>query len=134
MLSRKIALRTERAPGPLSGAPLSQSIRYGGLIYTSGQIGVNVETGKLPEGGIGPETEQLLENIKAILEDAGSGLDKLLKVTVVLAERDDWATMNEVYKRYIGGEAPPARTTFSGATIAMNARVEMDCIAFVAES
>src|SRR5690349_15566824 len=105
----KSVVRTEGAPAPFQGAPYSQAIRAGDFVFVSGQLGLRPDHGEI-EGGIEEQTEQVFTNMTAILGEAGTSLERLVKTTVFLANLDDFAAMNEVYKRHVGG-APPARST-----------------------
>ncbi len=107
--------------------PFSSAVRAGDLLFLSGQIGT-VPGGGLVEGGIGPETRQTMENIKAVLGAAGSSLDKVVKCTVFLADIAEWPAMNEVYRTYFPTD-PPARSAVAGSGLALNSRVEIECIA-----
>jgi 2-iminobutanoate/2-iminopropanoate deaminase len=115
----------EPAPG---GLPFSAAVRYGGLLFVSGNVGNRPGTLELVEGGIGPEARQALENIRATLELAGSSLGRVLKVTVFLADIDEYAAMNEVYREFFGTQ-PPARSTMAASGLAIGARVEIEAIA-----
>jgi 2-iminobutanoate/2-iminopropanoate deaminase len=123
----KSVIRTERAPAPFQGAPYNQAIALGDLVFVAGQLGLNPD-GTLVEGGIGEQTEQAMRNLGAILEEAGSGLDRLLKTTVFLIDLGDFAGMNEVYARHVG-DRPPARSTIEVAGLPSGARVEIEAIA-----
>lgn len=125
------AVRTTEAPTPLAGAPYSQAVTHAGLVYVSGQIGLDPETGSLVEGGIEAQSEQVLRNVAAILAAAGSGLDRVLRSTVYLAELEDWPTLNEVYRRHFDDPAP-ARTAFQVAGLPAGALVEVDVVAALA--
>ena len=124
----KEAIRTEEVPAPFQGAPYSQAIRAGGLVFVSGQLALRPGESELMGGGIGPQTEQVLANLRAILEAAGSGLDKLVKTTVYLADLDDFAGMNEVYAKHVG-DRPPARATIEVARLPSGALVEIEAVA-----
>ena len=113
---------------PPARVPLSQAIKTGGWLLTSGQLGMDPRTGRLIEGGIGPETRQVCENLKAVLEAGGSSLDKVAKVTIYLADLADLMAMNEVFSEYFPDD-PPARTTFQAAGLVGGARVEIEAIA-----
>lgn len=126
-MAGKSVVRTERAPAPFQGAPYSQAIRWGELVFVSGQLGLRPGESELP-GTIAEQTEQALANLNAILEEAGSGLDQLLKTTVFLADLGDFAAMNEVYGRHVG-ERPPARSTVEVAALPSGALVEIEAIA-----
>jgi 2-iminobutanoate/2-iminopropanoate deaminase len=115
---------------PPARVPLSQAIKAGDWVFASGQLGLDVATGKLVPGGIGAETRQVCENLEAILEAAGSSLDKVVKVTIYMADLGELMAMNEVFSRYFPVD-PPARTTFQCAALVGGARVEIEAIAFV---
>ena len=109
-MAEKEIVRTERAPAPFQGAPYNQAVRVGDLVFVAGQIGLRPGESELAGDSIAAQTEQALTNLRAILEEAGSSLDKLVKTTVFLQRLDDFAGMNEVYATYVG-ERPPARST-----------------------
>ncbi len=117
---------TDKAPAPIG--PYSQAIRANGFIFTAGQIGVNPKTGELVTGGIEAETRQVMENLKAVLEAAGSSLAKVVRATVYLADLGDFQKMNEVYGQYVG-ESRPARSTIQAAKLPRTCRVEIDLLA-----
>jgi 2-iminobutanoate/2-iminopropanoate deaminase len=126
----KEAVRTEAAPAPFQGAPYSQAIRAGGFVFVSGQLGLEPGGKEIVEGGITPQTEQVFANLRAILGEAGSSLDNLVKTTVYLQDLDDFAAMNEVYKKHVG-ETPPARATVEVARLPSGSLVEIEAIAVV---
>ncbi|MBC7349170.1 MAG: RidA family protein [Candidatus Aminicenantes bacterium] len=113
-----------------SSAPFSEAVRVGNLLFLSGQLGRDPQTGQLAEGGIEAETRQCLENIKRTLEKYGSSLDRVVKATVMLADIGDWAKMNSVYTTYFTGNKP-ARSAFGTSGLAGGARVEIEVIAYV---
>jgi 2-iminobutanoate/2-iminopropanoate deaminase len=125
----KSVVRTDQAPGPFQGAPYSQAIRAGGFVFVSGQLGLKVGDEEI-SGSITEQTEQIFVNLRAILEEAGSGLDRLVKTTVFLSDLGEFAAMNEVYSRHVG-EVPPARATVEVGALPSGARVEIDAIASV---
>jgi 2-iminobutanoate/2-iminopropanoate deaminase len=127
-LSEKRVIRTEAAPAPFQGAPYSQAISAGGLVFVSGQLGLEPGETTLEGKDIEQQTRQVLDNLKAILETAGSGLDRLLKTTVFLADLADFTVMNNIYSEYVG-DAPPARATVSVAALPSGALVEIDAVA-----
>ena len=127
---RKDVVRTERAPAPFQGAPYSQAIKANGLVFVSGQLSVRPGDKELTAGDIGAQTEQVFANLRAILEEAGTSLDNLVKTTVFLQNLDDFAGMNEVYARHVG-ERPPARSTVEVAKLPSGALVEIEAIALV---
>ena len=127
-MSEKRIVRSETAPAPFQGAPYSQAIAAGGLVFVSGQLGLKPGETMLEGKGIEEQTRQALENVKVILEQAGSGLDLLLKTTVFLADLADFAAMNGIYAEYVGS-APPARATVQVAALPSGALVEIDAVA-----
>lgn len=110
--------------------PFSEAVRVGNTLYLSGQIGNLPGTTELVAGGIAEETRQTLENIRAVLERHGSSLDRVVKCTIFLADIAEWPRMNEVYAPYFG-DSKPARSAVAGSGLALNARVEIECIAVV---
>lgn len=119
-------ISTDRAPQAIG--PYSQAIRAQGLVFVSGQIAIDPATGAVTEGGVVEQTERVLENIKAILEAAGSSLEKVVRTTVYLQSMNDFKAMNEVYARYFTKD-PPARSTVEVSRLPRNVRVEIDVIA-----
>jgi 2-iminobutanoate/2-iminopropanoate deaminase len=101
------------------------------LIFASGQIPIDPQTGQFVAGGVAEQTEQVLKNLAAVLEAAGSGLDRIVKTTVFLADMQEFAAMNEVYGRFFK-ELPPARATVEAAGLPRDARVEIEAIALAA--
>ena len=127
-MSEKAAVRTEAAPAPFQGAPYSQAIRAGGLVFVSGQLALAPGGDKLVGESIAEQTEQVFANLQAILEEAGSGLDRIVKTTVYLRDLDDFQGMNDVYRSYVG-DVPPARATLEVSALPSGALVEIDAIA-----
>jgi len=127
-MSDKIVIRTDKAPAPFQGAPYSQAIRAGGLVFVSGQLPLEPGDKQIEAASIQEQTEQVFANLRAILEDAGSSLDRLVKTTVFLVSLDDFQGMNEVYARHVG-ENPPARSTVEISALASGALVEIEAIA-----
>jgi len=123
----KEPVRTEQAPAPFQGAPYSQAIRAGGLVFVSGQVALT-PAGELLGSGVAEQTEQVFANLRAILEAAGTGLDRVVKATVYLRSLDDFQAMNDVYRRHVG-EVPPARATVEVSALPSGALVEIDAIA-----
>ena len=123
----KTVVRTEAAPAPFQGAPYNQAIVVGDLVFVAGQLGLGPGESSI-EGDITAQTEQVLRNLKAILEAAGSSLDNLVKTSVFLQDLGDFAAMNEVYVRHVG-ERPPARSTFEVAKLPSGALVEIEAVA-----
>jgi 2-iminobutanoate/2-iminopropanoate deaminase len=126
----KEIISTDRAPGPFQGAPYNQAIRVGDLVFVAGQLGVELETGDLAGPSVEEQTGQIMRNLSAILDAAGSSLDQLVKTTVYLLDLDDFGGMNEVYARYVG-DRPPARATIGIAQLPSGARVEIEAVAHV---
>ena len=126
----KTAVRTEEAPAPFQGAPYSQAIRAGDLVFVSGQLALQPDHAEIVGDSIEEQTEQVLTNLRAILEAAGSGLDRLVKTTVYLSDLGDFAGMNEVYARHVG-EVPPARATIEVSALPSGAKVEIEAVATV---
>ena len=127
-MAEKEAVRTEEAPAPFQGAPYSQAIKAGGLVFVSGQVAL-VPGATEPVGSdVGEQTEQVFANLRAILEAAGSGLDRVVKTTVYLRDLDDFQEMNDVYRTHVG-EVPPARATVEVSALPSGALVEIDAIA-----
>ena len=115
-------------PTPLPGLPFSAAIRSGSLIFVSGQIGNVPGTRTIVPGGVAAETRQAMENIRRILEAAGSSMSRVVKCTVFLADIADYGAMNEVYATFFPVD-PPARSTLSSPGLALGARTEVECIA-----
>ena len=126
----KEIVRTEAAPAPFQGAPYSQAIKANGFVFVSGQLSLRPGDKELTAGDIGPQTEQVFANLRAILEAAGTSLDNLVKTTVFLQNLDDFAGMNEVYSKHVG-ERPPARSTVEVAKLPSGALVEIEAIALI---
>lgn len=122
----KEIVTTERGPKPIG--PYSQAIKAKGFIFLSGQVALDPKTGQLVAGGISQQTERVMENLKAILEAAGSNLHHVVKTTVFLKDMNDFPAMNEVYGRYFTA-APPARATVEAARLPKDALVEIELVA-----
>ena len=123
-------IQTEQAPQAIG--PYSQAIRAGGFVFASGQIPIDPQTGQFIAGGIAQQTEQVLKNLSAVLEAAGSGLDHIVKTTVFLADMQEFVAMNEVYGKFFTME-PPARATVEASRLPRDARVEIEAIALLRE-
>jgi 2-iminobutanoate/2-iminopropanoate deaminase len=124
----KEIVRTEAAPAPFQGAPYSQAIISGGFVFVSGQLSLRPDHAEIVGETIQEQTEQVFANLGAILEAAGSGLDKLVKTTVYLVDLDEFQGMNEVYARHVG-DRPPARATIEISALPAGAKVEIEAIA-----
>src|ERR1700693_6074718 len=116
--------------GPKAIGPYSQAIRANGFVFLSGQIPLDPKTQRVVEGDVARQTERVLENLKAVVEAAGSSLHRVVKTTVFLADMNDFAAMNEVYGRYFVAH-PPARSTIEVARLPRDVRVEIDLIALL---
>ena len=128
-MSEKRVVRTEAAPAPFQGAPYSQAIAAGGFVFVSGQLGLRPGDTAI-SGGISEQTEQVFANLRAILAEAGSGLDRLVKTSVFLQDLDDFQAMNDVYARHVG-DRPPARATVEVGRLPSGALVEIEAIALL---
>lgn len=123
----KSIIATKKAPSAIG--PYSQGTASKDLLFISGQLPVNVETGEFPEGGIKEQTRQSIENLKAVLLAGGSSLENVVKTTVFLQDMADFAAMNEVYTELFGTENYPARSAVQVAKLPKNALVEIEAIA-----
>ena len=112
----------------MKGLPFSEAVQVGNLLYLAGQVGLG-DDGKLVRGGIGPETRRAMENVRAVLERQGSSLDRVVKVTVMLADVNEWGAMNVEYVKFFPTHLP-ARSAFGTSGLALGARVEIECIAW----
>ena len=119
---------TDKAPGAIG--PYSQAVRVNGMVFCSGQIAIDPLTGNFVSEEIAEQTEQVLKNLNAVLESAGSGLDRVVKTTVFLADMEDFAAMNEVYSKYFDANKP-ARATVQAARLPRDAKIEIECVAVV---
>jgi 2-iminobutanoate/2-iminopropanoate deaminase len=124
----KEVVRTETAPAPFQGAPYSQAIKANGFVFVAGQVGITPDNPQPVGDTIQEQTEQTLTNLRAILEAAGSGMDKLVKTTVFLTNLDDFPGMNEVYAKHVG-DRPPSRSTFEVSRLPPGLLVEIEAIA-----
>lgn len=130
----KTAISTSAAPAAIG--PYSQAVRIDNLLYTSGQVSLDPTTGQMIAGGIAEQTQRVLENLKAVLESAGSSLSAVVKTVVFLKDMNDFAAMNAVYGRYFApeGVVAPARSTVEVARLPKDALVEIEVIARCSES
>jgi 2-iminobutanoate/2-iminopropanoate deaminase len=128
-VSDKAVVRTESAPAPFQGAPYSQAIAAGGFVFVSGQLGLKPGDTSI-SGGIEEQTERIFANLAAILAEAGTGLDRLVKTTVFLQNLDDFQAMNGVYAVHVG-DRPPARSTVEVAKLPSGALVEIEAVALL---
>ena len=123
-----VEVRTEEAPAPFRGAPYSQAVKFGELVFVSGQIAIDPATNAFAGGSVAEQAERVFANLSAILEAADSSLSRVVRTTVYLADIGDFDQMNEVYARHVG-QPPPARTTFEVSRLPADARIEIDVIA-----
>ena len=126
----KTAVRTENAPAPFQGAPYSQAIKANGLVFVSGQLCLKPDHAEMVGDTIEEQTRQVFDNLDAILTEAGSGLDRIVKTTVFLASLDDFQGMNSVYAERVGN-TPPARSTIEVAGLPSGALVEIEAVALL---
>ncbi|HLD88235.1 MAG TPA: Rid family detoxifying hydrolase [Candidatus Omnitrophota bacterium] len=126
-MSKKI-IKTDKASLPVG--PYNQAVAIGGLVYTAGQVPLDKQGNMVP-GGIKEQTEQVIANLKAVLEAAGSSLDKAVKATVFLKDLNDFAGMNEVYAKHFKAEAAPARSTLQVSRIPKDSLVEIEVVAHI---
>lgn len=121
-------VKTGKAPEAIG--PYSQAIKAGGFVYVSGQIPIDPETGQFVSGGIAEQTRQVMKNLAAVLDAAGSDLQLVVKTSVFLADMEEFAAMNEVYGKFFGDE-PPARATVQAVRLPRDARVEIEAVALL---
>ena len=124
----KERVQTEKAPKAIG--PYSQAIKANGMLFASGQVPIDPATGEIIQGTIAEQTERVFQNLKAVLEEAGTSLDKVVKTTVFLADLSDFVEMNETYAIFFG-DVPPARSTVEVSRLPKDARVEIDLIALL---
>lgn len=125
-MTTRDAIHTDAAPA--AAGPYSQAIRAGDLVFTAGQLGLDPATGEFAGPDVAAQAERALRNLEAILQAAGSGMDRLVKVTVFLADIGDWPAVNEVYARFVP-EPYPARSAFAVRDLPRGARVEIEAVA-----
>ena len=126
-MSHKI-VSTDKAPAAIG--PYSQATIYKNMVYCSGQIALDPGTNEIIEGGVKDQARQVMENLGKVLEEAGSGFDKVLRCTIFLDNMDDFPAVNEVYGSFFPGK-PPARETVAVETLPKNVMVEVSCIAYI---
>ncbi|MBW1943348.1 MAG: hypothetical protein JRG79_12245 [Deltaproteobacteria bacterium] len=125
----KKVIKTDKAAS--GKVPLSQGIQVGEWLYCSGQLPIDPKTGEVVPGGIAEQTRQIIENLKAVCEEAGTSLKNAVKVTIFMLDLADLQGMNQVFEEYFGVDDPPARTTFQAAKIIADAKLEIELMAFV---
>ena len=126
----KSIITTDKAPKAIGAYNQAVKVKEGSLLFISGQLGFDPSTMELVEGGVGPETKQALDNLGAILAEAGGGFDSIVKATIYLADISDFATVNEIYASYFTND-PPARAAFAVAALPKGGRVEIEAIAAI---
>ncbi len=124
--ARREVIHTDRAPAAIG--PYSQAIRAGELVYSSGQLGIDPATGKLVEGGIEPQTSQVLRNLAAVLDAAGTAMNRVIKTTVFVTNLDDFPVVNKIYGESFSQE-PPARSTVQVSRLPLGGSVEIEAVA-----
>jgi 2-iminobutanoate/2-iminopropanoate deaminase len=125
----KKVIKTDKAAS--GKVPLSQGIQVGEWLYCSGQLPMDPKTGEVVSGGIAEQTRQVIENLKAVCEEAGTSLENAVKVTIFMKDLNDLQGMNQVFEEYFGVDDPPARTTFQAARIIADALLEIELTAYV---
>ena len=124
----KETISTEKAPGAIG--PYSQAVKAGNMVFCSGQIPIDPTTGEFVSNNVAEQTHQVLTNLSAVLEAAGTSLNNVVKTTVFLADMNDFTAMNEIYAKFFS-DNKPARATVQAARLPRDARVEIDCIAVI---
>jgi len=127
-MSERTVIVTEDAPKPFRGAPYSQAIKASGMVFCAGQVGIDPATGKLVDGGVEAQARRAMQNLGAVLAAAGSGLDRVCKTTIFVADLGDFAAVNGVYGSFFATD-PPARSTVEVAGLPGGALVEVEAIA-----
>ena len=122
-------VRTDAAPAPVG--PYSQAVSHGGVLYCSGQIPIDPATGEMIEGDIEAQTHQVFANLRAVLEAAGSSLDRVVRASIYLADLSLFPRVNAVYAEHFSATPQPARSTIAAAALPLGAQVEIDVIALV---
>jgi 2-iminobutanoate/2-iminopropanoate deaminase len=129
-MEKKVIHTDKAASGKV---PLSQAIVAGGWLYCSGQLPIDPATGEIVPGGVAEQTRQVVENLKAICEEAGTSLANAVKVTIFMADLADLKEMNDVFEEYFGVVNPPARTTFQAGGVIAGAKLEIELTAFISQ-
>jgi 2-iminobutanoate/2-iminopropanoate deaminase len=127
-MSERDVIVTEGAPKPFGGAPYNQAIRAAGLVFCAGQVGLDPSSGTLVDGGVESQARRAMENLSAVLEAAGSGIDRIVKTTIFVTDLGDFAAVNAVYGSFFAAD-PPARSTVQVAGLPGGAVVEIEAIA-----
>ncbi len=127
-MSERDVIVTEGAPKPFGGAPYNQAIRAAGLVFCAGQVGLDPASGALVDGGVEAQARRAMENLTAVLEAAGSGVERIVKTTIFVTDLGDFAAVNAVYGSFFEAD-PPARSTVQVAGLPGGAVVEIEAIA-----
>ncbi len=127
-MSERTVIVTEGAPRPFAGAPYNQAVKAGGLVFCAGQVGIDPATGTLVDGGVGAQARRAMQNLAAVLEAAGSGVERICKTSIFITDLGDFGTVNEVYGSFFAAD-PPARSTVQVAGLPGGAAVEIEAIA-----
>jgi 2-iminobutanoate/2-iminopropanoate deaminase len=127
-MSERDVIVTEGAPKPFGGAPYNQAIRAAGFVFCAGQVGLDPSSGTLVDGGVESQARRAMENLSAVLEAAGSGIDRIVKTTIFVTDLGDFAAVNAVYGSFFAAD-PPARSTVQVAGLPGGAVVEIEAIA-----
>jgi 2-iminobutanoate/2-iminopropanoate deaminase len=127
-MSERDVIVTEGAPKPFGGAPYNQAIRAAGLVFCAGQVGLDPASGTLVDGGVEAQARRAMENLTAVLEAAGSGVERIVKTTIFITDLGDFAAVNAVYGSFFAAD-PPARSTVQVAGLPGGAAVEIEAIA-----
>ncbi|MEW6503387.1 MAG: RidA family protein [Chloroflexota bacterium] len=127
---RKEVVTTDQAPKPIG--PYSAAVKGGHFLFTAGQIGIDPQTGEMVPGGVEAETRQVMKNLRALLEAAGTSFERVVKTTIFLRDMNDFTRVNAIYGEFFAGE-PPARSTVQVAGLPKGAAVEIEVIALLAE-
>lgn len=127
-MSERDVIVTEGAPKPFGGAPYNQAIRAAGLVFCAGQVGLDPASGTLVDGGVEAQARRAMENLTAVLEAAGSGIERIVKTTIFVTDLGDFAAVNAVYGSFFAAD-PPARSTVQVAGLPGGAVVEIEAIA-----
>jgi 2-iminobutanoate/2-iminopropanoate deaminase len=127
-MSERDVIVTEGAPKPFGGAPYSQAVRAAGLVFCAGQVGLDPASGALVDGGVEAQARRAMDNLSAVLEAAGSSVDRIVKTTIFVADLGDFAAVNAVYGSFFSAD-PPARSTVQVAGLPAGALVEIEAIA-----
>jgi 2-iminobutanoate/2-iminopropanoate deaminase len=120
-------VHSDKAPATIG--PYSQAVIANGFVFTAGQVAINPATHKLIEGGIEEQTRQVLENLKSVVEAAGTSLEAVVKTTVFLTYMGNFAAMNTIYAQYFNTDPPPARSTVQVSDLPLGAMIEIECVA-----